>query len=53
MFAGTGLIEQDTGMLYAPGSLMIDCFLRENYTTDSNVMMPGVSELSFVVVFIL
>jgi len=36
----TGLIEPETGMLYAPGSLMIDCFLRENYTTDSNVMMP-------------
>lgn len=35
------LIESDTSLLYAPGSLMIDVFIRNNYTSDSNAMVVG------------
>ena len=35
------LIEEDTHMLLAPGSLMIDVFVRNNYTADSNAMVVG------------
>mmetsp|Transcript_19730 Transcript_19730/g.28382 ORF Transcript_19730/g.28382 Transcript_19730/m.28382 type:complete len:812 (+) Transcript_19730:108-2543(+) len=35
------LIENDTYLLYAPGSLMIDVFIRNNYTSDSNAMVVG------------
>jgi hypothetical protein len=35
--------ENDGGisLLYAPGSLMIDVFIRNNYTSDSNAMVVG------------
>ena len=35
------LIEADTHLLFAPGSLMIDVFIRNNYTADSNAMLVG------------
>ena len=35
------LIESDSSLLYAPGSLMIDVFIRNNYTSDSNAMVVG------------
>eukprot|EP00730_Choanoeca_flexa_P003156 TRINITY_DN11310_c0_g1_i3.p1 TRINITY_DN11310_c0_g1~~TRINITY_DN11310_c0_g1_i3.p1 ORF type:complete len:844 (+),score=181.87 TRINITY_DN11310_c0_g1_i3:336-2534(+) len=38
---GFNLINPDNHMLYAPGSLMIDVFIRNNYTSDSNAMMVG------------
>ena len=37
----TDLIEPDTSLLNAPGSLMIDVFIRNNYTSDSNAMVVG------------
>ena len=33
------LIDSESHMLKAPGSLMIDVFVRENFTSDSNAMM--------------
>jgi hypothetical protein len=33
------LIDSDTHLLLAPGSLMIDVFIRQNYTADSNAML--------------
>lgn len=35
------LIDDDTNMVFAPGSLMIDVFIRNNYTSDSNAMVVG------------
>lgn len=35
------LIETDVQLLFAPGSLMIDVFIRNNYTSDSNAMVVG------------
>ena len=35
------LIDPETHLLLAPGSLMIDVFIRGNYTADSNAMMVG------------
>lgn len=35
------LINPSNHMLLAPGSLMIDVFIRQNYTSDSNAMMVG------------
>jgi hypothetical protein len=35
------LINQDVHMIVAPGSLMIDVFIRANFTSDSNAMMVG------------
>ncbi len=35
------LIETDKNLLFAPGSLMIDVFIRNNYTSDSNAMVVG------------
>jgi hypothetical protein len=35
------LIEEESSLLYAPGSLMIDVFIRNNYTSDSNAMVVG------------
>jgi len=35
------LIEEDSNLLLAPGSLMIDVFIRSNYTADSNSMVVG------------
>eukprot|EP01052_Picozoa_sp_SAG31_P024703 SAG31_NODE_2119_length_6406_cov_2.443317_4_plen_146_part_00 len=35
------LIDDETHLLLAPGSLMIDVFIRQNYTADSNAMMVG------------
>lgn len=35
------LISDDTNMVFAPGSLMIDVFIRNNYTSDSNAMVVG------------
>ena len=35
------LIDPSTHLLLAPGSLMIDVFIRANYTADSNAMMVG------------
>ena len=35
------LIEADKNLLFAPGSLMIDVFIRNNYTSDSNAMVVG------------
>lgn len=35
------LIEDDSNLLNAPGSLMIDVFIRNNYTSDSNAMLVG------------
>ena len=35
------LIDSKEHMLDAPGSLMIDVFIREHYTSDSNAMMVG------------
>ena len=35
------LIESDNNLLFAPGSLMIDVFIRNNYTSDSNAMVVG------------
>jgi hypothetical protein len=36
-----GLIDKTENLLNAPGSLMIDVFVRGNYTSDSNAMMVG------------
>lgn len=33
------LIDSQSHMLNAPGSLMIDVFIRQNFTSDSNAMM--------------
>ena len=35
------LINKENHLLLAPGSLMIDVFIRQNYTSDSNAMMVG------------
>ena len=35
------LIDSDLHLIDAPGSLMIDVFIRANYTSDSNSMMVG------------
>jgi len=35
------LIDDEHHLLLAPGSLMIDVFIRANYTADSNAMMVG------------
>ena len=35
------LIDPSTSLLRAPGPLMIDVFLRSNYTADSNAMIVG------------
>jgi glycogen debranching enzyme len=35
------LIDPTTNLIFAPGSLMIDVFIRNNYTTDSNAMVVG------------
>lgn len=35
------LVDSKMNLLSAPGSLMIDVFLRTNYTSDSNAMMVG------------
>lgn len=37
----TNLIDAKEHLLLAPGSLMIDVFIRANYTSDSNAMMVG------------
>jgi hypothetical protein len=35
------LIDPGYSLLYCPGSLMIDVFIREQFTSDSNAMMVG------------
>ena len=35
------LIDDDVGMANVPGSLMIDVFLRSNFTADTNAMLVG------------
>ena len=35
------LIDPQKALLKAPGSLMIDVFIRENFTSDSNAMVVG------------
>jgi|EP01047_Picozoa_sp_COSAG01_P027643 neutral trehalase len=35
------LIDSKNHLLLAPGSLMIDVFIRANYTLDSNAMIVG------------
>lgn len=35
------LIDEEMQLIYAPGSLMIDVFIRNNYTSDSNAMVVG------------
>lgn len=35
------LIDPQMNLILAPGSLMIDVFIRNNYTTDSNAMVVG------------
>jgi len=35
------LIDPEMNLIFAPGSLMIDVFIRNNYTTDSNAMVVG------------
>ena len=35
------LIEAETALVNAPGSLMIDVFIRANFTADSNAMIVG------------
>lgn len=35
------LVDADYSMLDAPGSLMIDVFIRQHFTSDSNAMMVG------------
>ena len=35
------LINKENHLLLAPGSLMVDVFVRQNYTADSNAMMVG------------
>lgn len=35
------LIDPDKQLINAPGSLMIDVFIRNNYTSDSNAMVVG------------
>jgi hypothetical protein len=35
------LIDPTNGLINAPGSLMIDVFIRANFTADSNAMMSG------------
>ena len=35
------LIEPASQLMLAPGSLMIDVFIRANFTTDSNAMVVG------------
>jgi hypothetical protein len=35
------LIDRETALMKAPGSLMIDVFLRGNYSSDSNAMVVG------------
>ena len=35
------LIDDEVGLLKAPGSLMIDVFIRNNFTADSNAMIVG------------
>jgi methyl coenzyme M reductase alpha subunit len=35
------LISPDVNMVFAPGSLMIDVFIRNNYTSDTNAMVVG------------
>jgi hypothetical protein len=35
------LIQDDSNLVFAPGSLMIDVFIRNNYTADSNAMVVG------------
>jgi hypothetical protein len=35
------LINKTNHLLLAPGSLMVDVFVRQNYTADSNAMMVG------------
>lgn len=35
------LISSENNLVYAPGSLMIDVFIRNNYTSDSNAMVVG------------
>ncbi len=39
----TNMIDE-SGLLYAEGSLMIDVFIRNNYTSDSNAMMVRLLE---------
>lgn len=36
-----GLIDPEVNLVFAPGSLMIDVFIRNNYTADSNAMVVG------------
>ena len=35
------LIDPVANLVFAPGSLMIDVFIRNNYTADSNAMVVG------------
>jgi hypothetical protein len=35
------LIDPQMGLVLAPGSLMIDVLIRNNYTSDSNTMVVG------------
>jgi hypothetical protein len=35
------LISETDSLVFAPGSLMIDVFIRNNYTSDSNAMVVG------------
>ena len=35
------LIDQDVWMAKVPGSLMIDVFLRSNFTSDTNAQLVG------------
>jgi hypothetical protein len=36
-----GLIDPEVGLAKAPGSLMIDVFIRNNFTADTNAMLVG------------
>jgi len=35
------LIDKDYQMAFVPGSLMIDVFIRNNFTSDTNAMLVG------------
>ena len=35
------LVDPEKHLIYAPGSLMIDVFIRNNFTSDSNAMVVG------------
>lgn len=38
------LIDSDYKLAFVPGSLMIDVFIRNNFTSDTNAMLVGFFE---------